>query len=217
MKKFKIIIFGLLFVLFGATLFWSCSDEELTQSDTKSNFRTFSNEELVDLEQVVNEFYGTATVFRTGVTATVREEVAHYDCTEIIIDSDTRARGYLVSDHTTGRFLHFADVDRTNYVFKTQNLITNERETITDIDHLPDYGSSDEFDVIRIIGGAVGVQPMGWFWGKWNCTEHPAVFITVPATETYPGDIKCKNTCELRRFGISFGTTETWVTCSWTY
>lgn len=81
MKKFKIIIFGLLFVLFGATLFWSCSDEELTQSDTKSNFRTFSNEELVDLEQVVNEFYGTATVFRTGVTATVREEVAHYDCT----------------------------------------------------------------------------------------------------------------------------------------
>lgn len=171
MKQFRIIIFGLLFLLFGATMFWACSSEEETMIDTKANFRTFSSGELVNLGHILNEFYDREVTFTTGRTETVRQEVTHYDYTEIIIDSDTRARGYLVSNHTTGEFLYFADVDRTNYVFKTKNLITNERETVIDIDQHPDYGHSDGFDFIRIIDDIDNngyVTFGGRFWG-WSC------------------------------------------------
>lgn len=173
MKQFKIFIFGSLFLMFGVTVFWACSDEGsiTSQSDTKANLRTFSSEEFGELQAIVNAFYEEEVIFRTGATATVSEEDAHYDYTEIIFEEDTRARGYLVSDHTTGEFLYLADVDRTNYVFKTQNLITNERETVIDIDQHPDYGHSDGFDFIKIIDDIDNngyVTFGGRFWG-WSC------------------------------------------------
>lgn len=209
MKQLKITIFGLLFLLFGATMFWACSSEEELTTDTKSNLRTFVPEELEELRAIVAAFYEEEVTFDIGRTATVSEEEARYDCTEIIIDSDTRARGYLVSDHTTGQFLYFLDVDRTNFVFKSKNLITNDREMIMHIDHLRDYGSTDGFDIIGIIGGVVGVQPMGWFWGEY-CTMDAdengyAVFHFESATSGSPALTLCMYTCVKRRFGISFG------------
>lgn len=116
MKQFKITIFGLLLVLFGATMFWACSSEEELTTDTKSNLRTFAPEELDELRAIVDVFYEEEVTFEIGRTATVSEEAAHYDCTEIIFEGHERARGYLVSDQTTGEFLYLADVDRTNYV-----------------------------------------------------------------------------------------------------
>lgn len=168
--------------MFGVTVFWACSDEEPTQSDAKANLRTFSSGELAELGHILNEFYDREVTFRTGVTATIEEDEVFYDCTEIIIDSDTRARGYLVSDHTTGEFLYLADVDRTNYVLKTLDIANAERETIRDINLLPDYGSSDGFDIIGVIGTEPIIQPNGWFWGKWNCEQDPNNFIIIPPT-----------------------------------
>ena len=213
MRKFKITIFGSLLVLLGATLFWACSDEESVQSDTKANLRTFSSGELGNLGHFLNQFYDREVTFVTGRTRTVREEAVHYDCTEIIIDSDTRARGYLVSDHSTGQFLHFGDVDRTNYVLKTQNLITNERETTSGIHHHPDYSLTDGFDIIGVIGTNPVVQPSGWFWGQY-CTldvdenGYPN-FQTTPATSGSPAVEYCTWTCVTRRFGFSFGEPRT--------
>lgn len=93
-----------------------------------------------------------------------------YIVTEIIVGSDTRARGYLVKDEITGELLHFADVDRIGYVMKTVDLITEEWETITDIDRHPDYSLTDGFDIIKIIDDINNgnVQAMGRFWG-WSC------------------------------------------------
>ena len=226
MKQFKIFIFGSLFLMFKVTVFWACSDEGsiTSQSDTKANLRTFSSEEFGELQAIVNAFYEEEVIFRTGATATVSEEDAHYDYTEIIFEEDTRARGYLVSDHTTGEFLYLADVDRTNYVLKTLDIANAERETIRDINLLPDYGASDGFDIIGVIGTEPIVQPNGWFWGKWNCEQDPNNFIIIPPTYdsegmmTHPGDIQCSSTCEIRRFGFTVGyTPETWSTCSWAY
>jgi len=209
MRKIKLSFVALATLVSGIFVFTGCSNEEESVVQSHSNFRTFSNGEMVDLGHLVNEFYERAVTFRTGRTATAVEEVMKYDCTEIIIDSDTRARGYLISDHTTGKFLYFADVDRTNYVFKAKDLITNDRETIRHIDDHPDYGHSDGFDIIGIIGGVVGVQPMGWFWGEY-CTMDAdengyAVFHFEPATSGSPALTLCMYTCVKRRFGISFG------------
>src|SRR5690554_3263522 len=223
MKQFKIFIFGSLFLMFGATIFWACSSEEETMIDTKANLRTFSPEEFGELRAIVDVFYEEEVTFDIGRTATVNEEEARYDCTEIIFAGHERARGYLVSDHTTGEFLYLADVDRTNYVLKTLDIANAERETIRDINLLPDYGSSGKFDIIEVIGTEPIVQPNGWFWGKWNCEQDPNNFIIIPPTYdsegmmTHPGDIQCNSTCEIRRFGLTVGTEETWSTCSWAY
>ncbi|MFA7649845.1 MAG: hypothetical protein WCY06_05895 [Flavobacteriaceae bacterium] len=211
--------------MFGVTVFWACSDERsiTSQSDTKANLRTFSSEEFGELRAIVDVFYEEEVTFDIGRTATVSEEDAHYDCTEIIFAGHERARGYLVSDHETGEFLYLADVDRTNYVLKTLDIANAERETIRDINLLPDYGASDGFDIIGVIGTEPIVQPNGWFWGKWNCEQDPNNFIIIPPTYdsegmmTHPGDIQCSSTCEIRRFGFTVGTEETWSTCSWAY
>src|SRR5690606_198844 len=170
MKQFKITIFGLLFLLFGATMFWACSSEEELTTTTKSNLRTFNNEKLAELTELVISFYEEEVTFDIGRTATVSEEEARYDCTEIIFAGHERARGYLVSDHTTGEFLYFADVDRTSYVLKTLDIVYAERETIMDIDHHPDYYNLGEFDFYQIAvdGPRITLPPGGRFWG-WSC------------------------------------------------
>src|SRR5690554_4411625 len=170
MKQFKIFIFGSLFLMFGATVFLACSSEEETMIDTKANFRTFSPEEFGELRAIVNAFYEEEVIFTTGATATVSEEDAHYDCTEIIFAGHERARGYLVSDHETGEFLYLADVDRTNYVLKTLDIANAERETIRDINLHPDYYNLGEFDFYQIAldGPTITLPPGGRFWG-WSC------------------------------------------------
>src|SRR5690606_36898034 len=168
MKQFKIFIFGSLFLMFGVTVFWACSDEGsiTSQSDTKANLRTFSPEEFGELRAIVDVFYEEEVTFDIGRTATVNEEEARYDCTEIIFAGHERARGYLVSDHETGEFLYLADVDRTNYVLRTLDIANAEREIIRDINLHPDYESTNGFDFIQIIE-EIGYEVsggIGWLW-----------------------------------------------------
>ncbi len=185
MKQFKIIIFGLLFVLFGATLFWACSSEEEHTTDTKANFRTFNGQELADLQHLVNNFYEREVTLTIGVTATARGNDGFYDCTEIIIDSDTRARGYLVSKQATGEFLYFADVDRTNYILTGVDIRENQTMILNDINSEPIYLETNEFDFIEIIETPI-YQTEGRFWG-WSCG--PKWYLPVN------GSLQCFQNC----------------------
>lgn len=47
--------------------------------------------------------------------------------------------------------LYFADVDRTGYVLKTVDLITEEWDIVTDIDQHPDYSVSNGFDFMQVV------------------------------------------------------------------
>lgn len=217
MKTLKLSIVALATLVFGAVIFISCSNEESTTNPDSSltNFR------ITNANAFIDDFYRTS--WTTGVSATVEDSLKAYLVTEIIVGTDTRARGYLVKDKATNELLYFADVNRRDYVFTTIDLISEKVETFLEIDRHSDYGHSNEFDIIKIIDDLGGVtQPSGWFWGKWNCTEDTVNFVIVPPTYdsegimTHPGDVLCKSTCELRRFGFYFGeTSENWATCSW--
>lgn len=146
MKAIKLKFIALAILVFGTFIFTGCSDEGSIESPDNSmlNYRITNENAFID------EFYSTS--WRTGVSASVRDSLNTYVVTEIIVGSDTRARGYLVKDGAAkGDLLYLADVDRTGYVIKTVNLITEEWETITDIDKHPDYSISDKFDFIKIV------------------------------------------------------------------
>lgn len=203
MKTLKVSIVALATLVFGAVIFISCSNEESTTNPDSSltNFR------ITNANAFINDFYRTS--WTTGVSATVEDSLKAYLVTEIIVGTDTRARGYLVKDKATHELLYFADVDRNNHVFRTVNLITEEEETFLDINRHPDYGISNGFDIIKIIDDVVGVQPMGWFWGEY-CTmdkdeDGMPNFQIMPATSGSPAVEYCTWTCVKRRFGISFG------------
>jgi hypothetical protein len=181
-------------VVLGTVIFISCSDEgsTVTPGNSMLNYR------ITDANAFINEFYGIS--WRTGTSTSVRDSLNAYVVTEIIVDTDTRARGYLVKDEEKGDLLYFADVDRTGYVMKTVDLVTEEWETITNIDQHPDYHSSDEFDIIKIIGGVIGVQPMGWFWGT-HYTDCTSVTVTDPDTLQQTCQTDCVK--QTRRFGFT--------------
>src|SRR5690606_19434984 len=164
MKKIKLSFVALAILALGTFVFTSCSDDGSTETPDNS----MSNYRITNENAFIDEFYSTS--WRTGVSASVRDSLNTYVVTEIIVGSDTKARGYLVKDYNTGDLLYFADVDRIGYVMKTVDLITEEWETITDIDRHPDYSLTDGFDIIKIIddGNYGNVQAMGRFWG-WSC------------------------------------------------
>lgn len=194
MKKIKLSFVALAILALGTFVFTSCSDDGSTETPDNS----MSNYRITNENAFIDEFYSTS--WRTGVSASVRDSLNTYVVTEIIVGSDTRARGYLVKDYNTGDLLYFADVDRIGYVMKTVDLITEEWETITDIDRHPDYSLTDGFDIIKIIGGVVGVQPMGWFWGT-HYTDCTSVTVTNPDTLQQTCQTDCVK--QTRRFGFT--------------
>lgn len=145
MKTFKLSIVALATLVLGTVIFISCSNEESTVTPDSS----LTNYRITNANAFINDFYRTS--WTTGVSATVEDSLKAYLVTEIIVGTDTRARGYLVKDKATHELLYFADVDRNNHVFRTVNLITEEEETFLDINRHPDYSISDGFDMIKII------------------------------------------------------------------
>jgi hypothetical protein len=180
MKTLKVSIVALATLVFGAVIFISCSNEESTVTPDNS----LMNYRITDETAFLSEFYNDS--WTTGKSATVSDSLNTYNVTEIIVGTDTRARGYLVKDDNTGELLYFADVDRTNYVLKTVDLITEETETFEQIDRHPDYSLSGGFDFIKIIiDNNPQPSPTGRFWG-WTCG---------PTWSTLPNDGDCWRTC----------------------
>jgi hypothetical protein len=164
MKTLKVSIVALATLVLGTVIFISCSNEESTVTPDNS----LMNYRITDETAFLSEFYNDS--WTTGKSATVSDSLNTYNVTEIIVGTDTRARGYLVKDNNTGELLYFADVDRTNYVLKTVDLITEEQEFFTDIDKHPDYNNNGGFDLYQIAtdSGPTITIPGGRFWG-WSC------------------------------------------------
>ncbi len=210
MKTFKLSIVALATLVLGTVIFISCSNEESTVTPDSS----LTNYRITNANAFINDFYRTS--WTTGVSATVEDSLKAYLVTEIIVGTDTRARGYLVKDKATHELLYFADVDRNNHVFRTVNLITEEEETFLDINRHPDYSISDGFDMIKIIDDVnndnyqaysdfwigVGVIIDGVFDNFWTTQNGCGPGTTIENTET--NTFQCLRICveKKRRFWI---------------
>jgi len=138
-------------LIFATAFFVACSSEEEQTINNELNLmHRPSGVVSLDLEEKVTSFYGDNVTFTTGRTASTRVNGVYYYCTELIINSDTRARGYIFSEQLTENFLYIAYVDRINYVLRTYDFINNESYSISEINNHLDYENSNGLDFIEI-------------------------------------------------------------------
>jgi|GEM_PF-2066208 len=195
-------------LVFATAFFVACSSEE---EQTINNELNLMHRPLgvvsLDLEEKVTSFYGDNITFTIGRTASTIVDGIYYDCTELIIDYDTRARGYIFSEQLTGNFLYIADVDRINHVLTFLNILTNERKILSDINNHSDYASTNEFDIIRIIETPDHpIRTNGGFWGTYcePVGDHQYDWYILPATPGFgsPSIVYCMWECTETRFWI---------------
>lgn len=169
-----------LLVVFSMLLFTSCSNEDTSLQENTTNLRDeeqnssiFQREGISsEISNYLTDYYKSSFTF--GKTIETFEGENYYLVTEVVIDSETSARGYIGTNKLTGDFLHFVDVDRTNYILTSVDIDKLETKTIFNIDDLSNYESTDKFDFISTIEN-INNTPTGKrkFWGSQssNCAD----------------------------------------------
>src|SRR5690606_41909992 len=79
------------------------------------------------------EFYGLEISSGRSVDLTEPDTNEGVTVTEVTVDGDTRARGYIVNEVENNEFLYFADVNRSTNVLTTYENITGALETFSNL------------------------------------------------------------------------------------
>lgn len=150
MKHLKLTLFSLIALFVSATMLVSCSEDnetmvnETTNKNVDSFLKTFYSKDYVFGQSAkVNPNSQISAMARTASL----EEV---ELTEVFVDNETKARGYIITDKNTGEFLYFIDVDRDTYTLTSLDVKNSEQKTFYNIDDIYNYFSTDEFDFIEI-------------------------------------------------------------------
>ncbi|HLW09450.1 MAG TPA: hypothetical protein VKX35_03560 [Fermentimonas sp.] len=135
---------------------------------TSSEYRTSDYSFVSNKSSLLNEFYEDS--WTIGEVINIQEIDASYEVSEIIVGTDTKARGFLVKEENTGS-LYLVDVDRNSYIMEVSDLSTGEKFVFTDIDKHSAYTSTNGFDFVKTIPNEVeNRRPHERFWG-WSCGE----------------------------------------------
>ncbi len=116
-----------------------------------------SNKPQADV--LLSNFYGKP--FNYGATVETKQqnvpgasnrsvEVQNLQITEVFVDGDERARGYVFSDKETSELLYFFDVDRVDYKMTAIKVDAAQTMTFNNINEVDKYISTNEFDFITI-------------------------------------------------------------------
>lgn len=150
MKNLKLTLFYLIALFVSSTMFISCSEENETTTNetTNKNVNTFlksfySKDYAFGQSAKINPNSQISAMARTASL----EEV---ELTEVFVDNETKARGYIITDKNTGELLYFIDVDRDTYTLTSLDVKNSEQKTFNNIDEIYNYFSTDEFDFIEI-------------------------------------------------------------------
>nr|WP_298001178.1 hypothetical protein [uncultured Flavobacterium sp.] len=121
------------------------------------------------------EFYGLEISLGRSVDLIDPDTNEGVTVTEVTVDGDTRARGYIVNEVENNEFLYFADVNRNTNVLTTYENITGELETFSNLLESTDYLDTDKFDFIEYSPEYMTTYGSGCgFWKKiWGeCTTY---------------------------------------------
>ncbi len=175
MKHLRLTLFSLIALFISANILISCSDE----SETTTNETTNKN-----VDSFLKSFYSKDYSFGVSTkinpnsqfsalsrTATLED----VELTEVFIDNEEIARGYVITNKNTGEFLYFIDVDRDTYTLTSLDVKNSEQKTFNNIDEIYNYFSTDEFDFIEIAlyqENSTDKLPRFWGWEQWvDCNE----------------------------------------------
>ncbi|MFY8188651.1 MAG: hypothetical protein ACOVLC_11920 [Flavobacterium sp.] len=147
MKKLKL-SGKLFFSFFSLFLFFSCSSDDSQTSN--SDFSQMSRLGVeTEVQDYLDDFYGQT--FHFGDSIQTSEKGIDYLVTEVILDTDTRARGYVAVELSTNKFLYFVDVNRVSFELYTEDIPENSSKIYNNINQLADYSLTNELDFILAI------------------------------------------------------------------
>ncbi len=98
----------------------------------------------------ISSFYKGAN-YTIGAQIKTTDNSVDYLVSEIIINDEAKARGYILTDITGKNPTYFTDVDRSTYKMTVVNISNNTTTIISDIDKTSDYASTNEFDIIKVV------------------------------------------------------------------
>jgi hypothetical protein len=188
MKHLKLILFSLIALFVSAAMFVSCSED----NETKANETTNKN-----VDSFLKTFYSKDYSLGSSVKVNPNSQISglartasleEVELTEVFVDNETKARGYIITDKKTGGFLYFIDVDRNTFTLTSLDVKNSEQKTFNNIDDIYNYFSTDEFDFIEIALNDTNSEGTAdrRFWG-WQSHSGPCDQSTGQSTlmETY--------------------------------
>lgn len=188
MKHLKSTLFSLIALFISATMFVSCSEDSETSTNETTNKNVdsflklfYSKDYSLGLSAKVNPNAQFSVLSRTATLEDI-------ELTEVFIDNEEKARGYVITNKDTGEFLYFIDVDRDTYTLTSLDVKNNEQKTFNNINEIYNYFSTDEFDFVEIAlddTDSTGTADRR-FWG-WQSHAGPCDHSTGQSTlmETY--------------------------------
>ena len=150
MKHLRLNLFSLIVLFFSATMLVSCSED----NETTTNEATNKN-----VDSFLKSFYSKDYTFGQSAKINPNSQISamsrtasleEVELTEVFVNNETKARGYIITDKNTGEFLYFIDVDRDTYTLTSLDVKNSEQKTFYNIDDIYNYFSTDEFDFIEI-------------------------------------------------------------------
>lgn len=206
MKRLKQFALGILGTAFLSVGLFACSNDD--EINTVNNTNSEVPMQTMSITSNSNGLRYAADFYNTKITEGQTIEIKNPDnltegvtITELIVDNDSKARGYIVNDLENNNFLYFVDVDRTKDEMTTYEVSTQKTEKFTDLINNVEYINSDKFDFIKYGDTKTTYRSGCGFWKKlWGKC------ITVH--ESYSGNGYCQRTTTTVSYVLFQGTIE---------
>lgn len=131
----------------------------------------------IDVTNYLDDFYDTE--YEEGENIIVTSEGIDYQVKEIIVENDTRARGYITLN-PAGDLVFFFDVDRDDFISTAHDIVDDSVIVSEDINFQSEYDSTNGYDVLDYLGDGDDDDdyPGRIFWGWEIVKVHPCDPVT---------------------------------------
>lgn len=175
MKHLKSTLFSLIALFVCATILVSCSNDNEIETNKTINknvdsfLKTFySKNYTLGLSAKVNPKSQISELSRTA-------SLDQVEVTEVFVDNEIKARGYIITNINTGEFLYFIDVNRNTYILTSLDVKNSDQKTFNDINEINNYFSTNEFDFIEIALDDTNftgtTDRRFWGWQSWKICD----------------------------------------------
>lgn len=154
-------IFASIFVLTAVIVGCSKDDgnKQYSFSNSEPDFLISFPSEISDY---LDDFYNNSTYSIGTSISTTDSTLGSFTVTEVILEGDSNARGFVCMDGNEDYFLYFVDVDRSRKELSFHDIVNETSETFYGIDSLEYYNETNEFDYMYIIDNINhGLEPNG--------------------------------------------------------
>jgi len=183
----KIQFYSLLFIsLMMMTIgLIACTNDEAVVSDENKETTNFAGKTSDEGYSYALNFYKTSITLGESVDLIDPDTKQGVTITEIKVNNEARARGYVVKkvktdvvkQVKTDPFLLFADVNREKDVLTVYDANTGKQEIFSNLPYSEDYKNTEKFDFIKYTNQQVTAAKGCGFWKRmwgrceWHKTE----------------------------------------------